>query len=236
MTRAMRRLHKWLGLAIGLQWLLWAVSGLAMSLLDADKVRGRASRAAASAPKAWPADTTPVARLSASSEPVLTVTTGWLLERPVYRLASASGTRLLDARTGEPVTVDAPLARRLAQASYAGAGQAGPAEQVPRSLETRAHAGKVWRVAFSDEAATTVYLSLQGEVLEHRNRTWRVFDVFWMLHIMDYRERQDFNHPLLAGMAIGALGLSLSGLWLLCTRSGRAGMVPGRRRPKRSRR
>ncbi|MFX8028156.1 hypothetical protein ABTK68_19440, partial [Acinetobacter baumannii] len=86
---------------------------------------------------------------------------------------------------------DAALAQRLAQASYRGPGAVKSAELVDKSLETRAHDGTVWRVAFADAEDTTVYLTLQGDVLEHRNKTWRLFDFFWMLHIMDYSGRQD---------------------------------------------
>src|SRR3546814_15440981 len=35
-----RRIHKWVGLILGLQFLLWALSGSVMALLDKDKVGG----------------------------------------------------------------------------------------------------------------------------------------------------------------------------------------------------
>ena len=35
-----RRLHKWFGLVLGLQFLLWAISGAAMALIDHRKVAG----------------------------------------------------------------------------------------------------------------------------------------------------------------------------------------------------
>ncbi|NNC24713.1 hypothetical protein HKX41_11280, partial [Salinisphaera sp. USBA-960] len=44
MTQWMRRIHKWLGLAIGLQFVLWMASGLVMSLLSHDKVQGHEFR------------------------------------------------------------------------------------------------------------------------------------------------------------------------------------------------
>ena len=40
MTRFMRKLHKWIGLLVGLQFLVWLLSGLGMSLLDAKAVSG----------------------------------------------------------------------------------------------------------------------------------------------------------------------------------------------------
>src|SRR3546814_1971246 len=35
-----RRIHKWVGLILGLQFLLWALSGSVMALLDKDRVGG----------------------------------------------------------------------------------------------------------------------------------------------------------------------------------------------------
>jgi hypothetical protein len=54
----LRRIHKWVGLAIGLQFLIWAISGTAMALLDMDEVAGgamaeHAPAAVPSAGTAW---------------------------------------------------------------------------------------------------------------------------------------------------------------------------------------
>lgn len=235
MTPWMRKIHKWIGLAIGVQLVLWMCSGLVMSLLDADKVRGREFRAPAPARAAWPADAQPVNPLvGAARESAQVVSTGWLVERPIYRLASDKATQLIDARSGQPIVLDAALAQRIAQASYRGPGKAAKAELVERSLETRAHEGRVWRVAFDDAEDTTVYLSQLGDVLEHRNRTWRLFDVFWMLHIMDYSGRQDFNNPLVVSAAVGGFWLALSGIWLLFTSFSLAEFIPRRWRGTRA--
>lgn len=235
MTPWMRKIHKWIGLLIGLQLVLWMSSGFVMSLLDAEKVRGREFRAPAAAKRPWPADAMPVDRLLETARaPAHSVSTGWLLDRPVYRLVGEKTTQLIDAHSGLQVELDATLARRLAEASYKGPGKAQRAELVERSLETRAHDGKVWRVGFADDEDTTVYLAPSGDVLEHRNSTWRLFDVFWMLHIMDYSGRQDFNNPLVVSAAVGGFWLALSGIWLLFTSFSLAEFIPKRWRGTRS--
>lgn len=235
MTPWMRKIHKWIGLLIGLQLVLWMCSGFVMSLLDAEKVRGREFRAPAQAMRAWPADTVPLRPLIGNAyDAAQTVSTGWLLDRPIYRLATEKSTLLINAKTGQRIELDASLVRQLAEASYRGPGSAGPAELVEPSLETRTHEGKVWRVAFSDPEDTTVYLTQQGDVLDHRNRTWRLFDVVWMLHIMDYTGRQDFNNPLVVTAAVGGFWLALSGIWLLFTSFSLAEFIPKRWRSTRA--
>ncbi len=41
MTRFLKKLHKWVGLLIGIQVLFWLISGLVISLLDPVKVSGK---------------------------------------------------------------------------------------------------------------------------------------------------------------------------------------------------
>lgn len=235
MTQWLKKLHKWLGLLIGLQLLLWMASGFVMSLLDAEKVRGREFRVPQAARTAWPAQVLPVGQaLRAAQLDAQTISTGWLGEDPVYRVATEQGVKLISALRGSEVILDGALAQRLAQASYRGPGRPGPAELIAPSLETRSHEGKVWRVPFSDAEDTTVYLSQHGDVLEHRNNTWRLFDVFWMLHIMDYSGRKDFNNALVVSAAVGGLWLALSGIWLLFTSFRLADFIPRRLRASKS--
>ena len=180
-----------------------------MSLLDTKKVRGEEFRVTSTSPRPWPANALSVdSLLATATAPVQSISSGWLLDQPVYRLAGPQGPRLVDASSGAGIVLSAELVQKLALATYTGPGHPGQAELLEPSLETRAHAGRVWRVAFSDREDTSVYLSQQGELLWHRNRSWRLYDFFWMLHIMDYSGRTDFNKYLLLSMAVGGLGLA----------------------------
>ncbi len=234
-TPLMRKMHKWLGLLVGLQLVLWMTSGLMMSLLDHDKVEGHAFRAKAPPAPPWPQGLlSPTKIVSASPAPVHAVSARWLLGKPVYELTHEKGTRLIDAKDGREITVDAALATALAAASYAGEGRPASPQRLAKTLEARDHEGPLWRVDFSDAQDTTVYVSAQtGTVLEHRNRTWRLFDVFWMLHIMDYTGRKDFNNPLVITMGVGGLWLALCGIWLLIASFRLSEFVPKRWRRAR---
>ncbi len=236
MSPWMRRLHKWVGLILAIQFVLWMSSGVVMSLLDAKKVQGREYRIKPPAAPEWPRNVlAPDAVLEASAGKVMAITSGWLLDRPVYRLQGDKRSWLVDASDGRSVSIDAALARMIASASYSGSGKAGTPRLLNYTLETRAHKEPVWRVDFNDEDETAVYVSsVSGNVLEHRNNTWRLFDFFWMLHIMDYSERTDFNNPLLVSSAIGGLWMALTGVWLLFASVRLAEFVPTRLRRRRS--
>lgn len=217
MTPWMRKIHRWFGLVIAIQFVLWMSSGVVMSLLDAEKVRGREFRVKPPAAAQWPVDAWTVdAVLARSSNQVMTISSGWLLRVPVYRLANDKATWIVAARDGKPIALDASLATKIAQASYSGNGMPAAPRLLNYTLETRSHKERVWRVDFSDAEETTVYVSaVTGNVLEHRNSTWRLFDFFWMLHIMDYAERADFNNKLLVTSAVGGLTMAVTGVWLL---------------------
>ena len=221
MNRAFRWMHKWLGLLLAVQFVLWMASGLAMSLLDHDAVQGHGHRAEKETlTPVWPQGLLSAAQvLSASTLPVQSIETAWLLDRPVYRLITNQGVQLVSAVDGATLELDESAAKQIATSDYVGDGiaQAGVRLATPNT-ESRGHVGPVWRFDFSDAEDTTVYVSaVDGRVLAHRNRTWRWFDVAWMLHIMDYGKREDFNNPLVIMAAGGGVWIALTGLWLLLT-------------------
>ena len=52
----------------------------------------------------------------------------------------------------------------------------------------------IWQVIYDDSARTRLYISpITGELINVRTRLWRAFDFMWMLHIMDYQERDNIN-------------------------------------------
>ncbi len=232
MTPWMRKIHKWVGLVIAVQFVLWMASGVIMSLLDASKVAGREFRIMPAAAPAWPGNVMPVdAVLAKSSAQVMNISSGWLLGQPVYQMVNDKAAWMVDAVNGTPVVLDAALATRIAQASYSGSGKPESARLLKYTLETRKHKEPVWGIEFSDADDTTVYVSANtGKVLEHRNSTWRLFDFFWMLHIMDYAERENFNNNLLVTSAVGGLFMALTGVWLLVTSFRLAEFIPQRLR------
>ena len=77
----------------------------------------------------------------------------------------------------------------------------------------------VWRVELSDSEGTRAYVSPDsGKILAVRTDNWRVFDLMWGLHIMDWSGRENSNSTWLFGFAFAALLMSLMGLVLLVIR------------------
>lgn len=227
MTRIIRQAHQGLGLLVGIQVFLWISGGFVMSALPLGKVRGEDRIAARAATPVDPAENLVSPGAIARQE-------GWAgLDRaelftwqgqPVYRLSHGDQNLLADARSGNPLPpLSEQQARQVALDDYQGPGNlAGVSRQTEPESEIRGRDLPLWRVEFDDGRRTTLYVSpLSGDVVARRNNIWRVYDFFWMLHIMDYGGRDNFNHPLLIVAAVTAWVLATSGIWLVVTWLGR---------------
>jgi len=208
-----RRIHKWVGLILGVQFILWALSGSMMALLDADAVGGHDGPTMHVMAVATDGLVDPAR--AAGQSPVTGLTLRDLVGTPVYELTTASGVRLVDARTGAPIRIDGALATRIA-GHVAGMPTLRATLLDRPNLEAREHAAPMWRVDFKDAENSSVYVSATtGRHLVTRGDTWRIWDFFWMLHNMDYFSRISFNHPLIIFVAFGVLWLSGTGFYLL---------------------
>ena len=220
-SRFMRSTHQVLGLFIGIQVFLWISGGFVMSVLPIEKVRGE-DWVAVKESGPIPADIVMLAPDQVARDLDLPELENadldtWL-GRPVYRLRAGGSVHLADAVTGRLLSpLDAETAREVALGDYAGPGSVAEVYLLEESLlEIRGRKLPQWRIEFDDSRHTTVYVSPQtGKVTGRRNTIWRVYDFFWMLHIMDYSERDDFNNPLLIGSAVVAWFLATSGIWLV---------------------
>ena len=218
--RFLRKLHKWLGLIVGIQLLLWTVSGLMFALLDHHKVMPEHHAPPAPALASGAVVAEPARWLNAyAGKELYDIQLAPLLDQWVWRVETSEGVELRRAEDGQRFDVTTPVIERLARSHYQGEGELqGTTFHATGTMEAR-DAGAVWAARFDDARNTTVYLAADdGRWVATRNSTWRVFDFFWMLHTMDYKGRDDFNNPLVITVATAALWLSISGVILL-TRS-----------------
>ncbi|TCI02703.1 PepSY domain-containing protein [Corallincola luteus] len=217
-----RKIHKWLGLVLGLQLLLWILGGLYMSAMPIDTVRGR-DLARSSAAIAVPDTLFHVEQLLENHSLLLgdlklLQLRPWL-DRWVYEWADQNGVKLFDASTGGLLSpLSDGLVRDVANQDYTGAGRIVSANlltELPWEVASRGQ--PLWQVKFDDSRGTHLYIDPDsGKVVARRNTQWRIFDILWRAHIMDYTEGEDFNNPLLIVFAATALIFTCSGLCLLC--------------------
>lgn len=225
MLRLSTQIHKWLALIVGLQVLGWVLGGLVMTAIPIERVRSEHHIAR------FQADALPTQGLINYAEAAknlglqpVEATLKSTLRGPLWVLKDAEGaSHVLDAATGRPVQ---PLpraeARLLAGAQYQGSGQPAVPVWFARAPQEAGKPGPLWRVDFDDAERTSFYLSPgTGEVVSRRSNVWRVYDVFWRIHILDFKTGDNFNNPLIIAAAALTLPVVITGLILLWIRLGR---------------
>ena len=215
----LRTLHKWLGIVIGLQVLIWVTSGLIISLLDQQIVGGRSTKQAVPANRVLgnAAQLVGLDTLNLGvDETIVSVRLERVVSQLVYRIKTTTQTRSYNAETGAIFSLEQQYASQIASHSYAGQGSLLNSSYLPDGSEEVPGAGAVWRIDFDDGVATRVYVSaLDGAVVAHRNCYWKVVDFLLMLHFMDYFRAHHFNNPQIIIVGFFALWLTLSGLLLV---------------------
>lgn len=223
-TRIIRRIHLWAGVLLGIQIMLWMLSGVFMTWYDIDLVRGERN-----APHVNPVelDTTSYASpggIVAQFGTTYQVELTHFDIRPVYKVTGPDGQALFDAKSGQRLTpFSEDQIRQIARKSFVGEGtivKIDPIEERP--TEYRSGTLPAYRVQFDDQLNSRLYISPEtGEVVRRRNDIWRTFDFFWMLHTMDYAGRDNFNNPLVKTASFLGLIFAVSGLAMIFFKSSR---------------
>jgi uncharacterized iron-regulated membrane protein len=236
MLRLSTQIHKWLALVVGLQVLGWVAGGVVMTVIPIERVRGE-HHVAAFQPAPLPGEGVVGYAEAATALGVTPVeaTLKSTLRGPLWVLKDAGGrTHVADARTGRHVApLPAAEARFLAGAQYEGKGAAGRPRWFETPPQEAGKPGPLWAVDFDDAEKTRFYVSPEtGEVVSRRSDVWRLYDLFWRIHILDFKEGENFNHPLIIAAAVLTLPVVVTGLILLWIRLARD--VRGLRARRRS--
>lgn len=238
--RTIRRWHRYLGVLLGIQFLFWTLGGLYFSWTDIDEIHGDFQR------KPVPRLTGAVhlvspdsvlGRLNHQIDSLQSLQLTTILQRPFWSIAYYSGnsrhTVLADAQTGVArAAIDKEEAVAIARESFNGDGALQSVAYLTTTGSHHEYRGKplpAWAVTFSRPENTTVYVSADyGKVESFRTNKWRVFDFLWMMHTMDYQQRDNFNNWLLRAFSLFGLATIFSGFALFwVSRKKKKGGVAG---------
>jgi uncharacterized iron-regulated membrane protein len=230
--RSWRRVHRYLGLVIGIQLFLWTLSGLVFSWNSIRDVRGDSRIREPQRVDLGTldfVDLQEVLRNHFATEKVISVSLKMLVDRPVYELEIEANSQirheLVDALSNtrlSPITPE--MAAKIAKADFVPEAAVRSVERIDSASSHSEYRGKelpAFRVGLEHPSNTVIYVSAnRGLVTARRNDQWRVFDFFWMLHTMDYQGRDNFNHWLLKTVSVFGLITVISGFVLGAGTSG----------------
>ncbi len=215
-----RKLHRWLALIVGIQLFIWTASGLYMTAMPLYMVHGKHL---ISATEQQTIDNVnnlfSINRLTELHPDATSIELKQVAGTPLYLVTTHNKTYIYDALTGQSKeAVSQQRAQGVAVASYTGSGAVSSVIKIESNAQAPEIGGRatpIWQVNFDDWVNTSIYVSSRVEKVETvRSDIWRVFDFFWMLHIMDYSERENFNNPLVIFMSTLGCFIGLSGILL----------------------
>jgi uncharacterized iron-regulated membrane protein len=237
-----RKTHRYLGLILGIQFLMWTIGGLYFSWSNIDEIHGDFQKKEATLLSSDISLVSPSLALGniKKNHPVDSVVSIQLIEvlgKPVYQIRCISAihqraghldmsmmNHLADAETGSlrgALTKEESI--EIAKNHFLGNSEVTSVEYLTSTNshhEYRESPLPAYAVSFDHPSGTVVYVSTElGTVQKFRNQKWRVFDFLWMLHTMDYQSRDNFGNTLLRSFSIFGLVTVLSGFLLLIVSS-----------------
>jgi uncharacterized iron-regulated membrane protein len=240
--KASRKIHKWLMLFIGIQFVIWSVTGAYMVFFDIDYIHGD-SLVVNHQDKINSHDIQyPLSALFRDYPNAENIRLSTFLQQTVYRFVvnteNVPAQFLLDARSGELLS-PIPESKAIEAAYYYSTlGKVKsvvlitdnpPFELSPRALPA-------WRINFDDFGAPSIYVSQStGELVGKRHTFWRLFDWMFRFHIMDYGDAEDVGNWLLFVVAFFAILGCLLGLvmtWFLIVKPFKNKAVSNKNKPR----
>lgn len=217
--------HKWLALVVGVQVLFWFASGLFFAVFPIERVRSEHRIVShTEAPIDASLTRSPADIATLLPEAPLRLTYERNAVGDVVAVAEFAARRpilidLNDGRVASPLSSEG--ATRIAQTYTTGAPRVREARLVTEETPEYRGALPAWRVAFEDAEGLAVYVAADtGRVTARRSDLWRVYDALWALHIMDWRDHENFNTGLLILTTLTSLILVLAGFVLIPYRFG----------------
>ena len=189
-----RNLHRYLSIFVSIQLLLWTISGIYFAYNKIELVRGEQYR---------------------------------LPKNVEYRIFDRLGISIIETieygeksyKTYPDGNLIKPLTKEEAIKITARKTTLNPLEA---NLITELYPGAeyrgslpVYKVKTDTKDDINVYVGyMTGDIGSIRSDSWRIWDLMWSLHIMDYRERDNINNIFLRILSILALVTSISGITL----------------------
>ncbi|HQU81605.1 MAG TPA: hypothetical protein PKY59_00675 [Pyrinomonadaceae bacterium] len=226
-----RKSHRYLGIFIGVQFLFWTLGGLYFSWTNIKEIRGEDRRKKdeilnVSGKIVSPKMVLDEIKTTKDISKVQKIQIVEVFNKPFYEIKVGKETILADAETGKiRQQITEEEAKKIAVESLNDPKNIKridylTEENVGGHHEYREKPLPAWAVTFEDNL--TVYLSADtGQIGAFRNDKWRVFDFLWMLHTLDFKERDNINNYVLRGFSLLGIMTIFSGFALFFVSSRR---------------
>ena len=211
MKLIVRNTHKYLSFFISIQLLLWTISGIYFAFNKIENVRGEQYRAQTSSDYNFN-------KIEFEIPNAESVNVKKRLGKTIIAASTKNGMRYFNEEGGALQKISFDEAKQLVSKQTSLKPMA--VEEIYTSEEGSEYRGRelpLYKVVTrnANDNEINAYLNIfTGEVVAIRSAQWRIWDLMWGFHIMDWQERDNIDNLLLKIFSILALVSSISGILL----------------------
>ena len=211
MKNIVRNTHKYLSIFISLQLFLWTISGIYFAFNKIELVRGEQYRLTESFPVNFN-------EVKFSRSDVVQVKAINRLGEIIFVVSGSKGTEYLDS-FGNPVNKlnKSEIFEIVSSSSTLKPIDLEEITESSKGSEFRGRNLPLYKVTSLNDKNKKINLYLNvfsGEITAVRSIQWRIWDLMWGFHIMDWQTRDKINNIFLQIFSILALVSSISGIML----------------------
>lgn len=211
MRNIVRNTHKYLSFFISLQLFLWTISGIYFAFNKIELVRGEQYRLTESFPVNFN-------EVNFSRSDVYQIKAIKRLDEIIFVVNASKGTEYLNA-LGTPVSKlnKSEVFEIVSSSSTLEPIDLEEISESSKGSEFRGRDLPLYKVTSLNDKDKKINLYLNvfsGEITAVRSLQWRIWDLMWGFHIMDWQTRDKINNIFLKIFSILALVSSISGILL----------------------
>ena len=220
-SKKIRKIHRYLGVFLGVQFLFWTLSGLYFSWTNLDDIHGDQYKRTDYQPLAFDSLISPSS--ISFNEPVRSIELRDINKTPYYWI---NKNKLYNAKNGilkDGITK--PEALYIAKnhlRNHLMVKSIDKISKVNGHHEYRKKLLPAYVISYKTNENLKAYISIKdGKFQTVRHRSWRWFDFLWMTHTMDYQGRDNFNTIVLRVFSFLGFITVMSGflLWFVSSSS-----------------
>ena len=211
MKLIVRNTHKYLSLFISIQLLLWTISGIYFAFNKIENVRGEQYRLQSPSNHSFK-------NIEFEIPEATSAVVKKRLDKTIIAASTNAGMRYFD-EAGDPLKkISSDEAKQIvAKNTLLNPIAVEEINESKKGSEYRGRQLPIYKVITRNvnDKEVNAYLNIfSGDIVAIRSAQWRIWDLMWGFHIMDWQERDNIDNLLLKIFSILALISSLSGILL----------------------
>ncbi|MDC1012970.1 hypothetical protein OAQ51_00965 [Gammaproteobacteria bacterium] len=211
MKLIVRNTHKYLSFFISIQLLLWTISGIYFAFNKIENVRGEQYRLQSPSNHSFK-------NIEFEIPEATSAVVKKRLDKTIIAASTNAGMRYFD-EAGDPLKkISSDEAKQIvAKNTLLNPIAVEEINESKNGSEYRGRQLPIYKVITRNvnDKEVNAYLNIfSGDIVAIRSAQWRIWDLMWGFHIMDWQERDNIDNLLLKIFSILALISSLSGILL----------------------